>query len=398
MPGSIRRTAHLFIYLHDGHVLDVDAVLRGVAQVAPRQEIYVISMLDGTEYLITAEEMQRLFSIPSDRWIAAQEASMPPGGGAEVLDRFTRSGIVLCDLPGEPFEAFRRRDEALSVTDWNVYAALYHAMKRWRDLDLDKTRPQVATLGQMADRFKASHGRIPPHFHSVRGDLGVRSLPLVEKDGDLYRALLARRTTRSFDPDTPLNPAALATVLYYVFGCQGYDVFNDDIWLLRKSSPSGGGLHPIEVYPLIRHVQGVGPGLYHYNVEHHELEMMAAKSERDVAEMAGLFAAGQSYARDSQVLLVLTARFPRNFWKYRTHEKAYSVIIMDAGHLSQTLYLVCADLGLGAFVTAAINDANIEEALGIDGFSEGVLAVLGIGHPSGGRSALEPVFHPYSPR
>ena len=28
---------------------------------------------------------------------------------------------------------------------------------------------------------------------------------------------------------------------------------------LRRSSPSGGGLHPIEVYPIIRRVEGVPP-------------------------------------------------------------------------------------------------------------------------------------------
>jgi nitroreductase len=70
---------------------------------------------------------------------------------------------------------------------------------------------------------------------------------------------------------------------------------------------------------------------------------------------------------------------------------------MDAAHLSQTFYLVCADLGLGAFVTAAINGANIEERLGLDGFGEGALAVCGCGVPAGGASPLEPEFLPYIP-
>jgi nitroreductase len=71
---------------------------------------------------------------------------------------------------------------------------------------------------------------------------------------------------------------------------------------------------------------------------------------------------------------------------------------MDVAHLSQTLYLVAADLGLGAFVTAAINTANIEERLGLDGYREGVLAILGCGRPSSERSAFDPVFEPYVPR
>jgi nitroreductase len=71
---------------------------------------------------------------------------------------------------------------------------------------------------------------------------------------------------------------------------------------------------------------------------------------------------------------------------------------MDAGHLSQTLYLVCAELGLGAFVTAAVNGADIEERLGLEPFVEGVLAVCGCGKPASAPSELEPGFLPYVPR
>jgi nitroreductase len=47
------------------------------------------------------------------------------------------------------------------------------------------------------------------------------------------------------------------------------------------------------------------------------------------------------------------------------------VALMDAAHLAQTFYPVCAELGLGAFVTAAVNGANIEKRLGLDLFTEG---------------------------
>ena len=66
---------------------------------------------------------------------------------------------------------------------------------------------------------------------------------------------------------------------------------------------------------------------------------------------------GFRYFAESQALFVMTARFARSYWKYQRHAKAYAVVLMDAAHLSQTFYLLCADLGLGAFVTAAINNA-----------------------------------------
>ena len=69
---------------------------------------------------------------------------------------------------------------------------------------------------------------------------------------------------------------------------------------------------------------------------------------------------------------------------------------MDAGHLSQTFYLMSAALGLGAFVTAAINAADAEEELGLDSFSEGALALCGCGK-IGARGPLDPEFLPYVP-
>ena len=97
------------------------------------------------------------------------------------------------------------------------------------------------------------------------------------------------------------------------------------------------------------------------------------------------------------VLFVLTARFHRSFWKYRKHAKAYGVVLMDAGHLSQTLYLICTELGLGAFVSAAINDRNIEEHLGLDGVEEGAIAVLGCGVPGLPRHSEDPAPEPSVP-
>ena len=71
---------------------------------------------------------------------------------------------------------------------------------------------------------------------------------------------------------------------------------------------------------------------------------------------------------------------------------------MDAAHLSRTLYLVATELGLGAFVTAAINNVDIEERLGLDGYREGVLAVSGCGKPAAEASPFDPEFVPLSPR
>ena len=83
------------------------------------------------------------------------------------------------------------------------------------------------------------------------------------------------------------------------------------------------------------------------------------------------------------------ARFDRMFWKYRRHAKAWRAVHLDAGHLSQTMYLSATELGLGCFVTAAINDREVGEALGLPPLCEGAIALVGFGPRSDQKTYRE---------
>jgi len=165
----------------------------------------------------------------------------------------------------------------------------------------------------------------------------------------------------------------LAVLLHYVFGCHGTAEVVPGLATIKRTSPSGGGLHPVEAYPLVSGVDGVEPGLYRYSVRHHALEPLLALDRREAQLLASELACGQTYFGGAHVCVLLAARFDRTFWKYRRHQKAYAAVLMDVAHLSQTLYLVCTELGLGAFVTAAVNSALIDERLGLDGIEQGAL-------------------------
>lgn len=405
MPAvtRIRRTIFLFLYFSDGTFFDIGALLTGKAAIGKVRQIYALSILAGQEYPIYPEDVNTLLSIPSDAWV--QLDHLEPGVGASLIDEFASRGFILTDSADEALAELTRRDNVLSSSDWNVYAALLHFMTKWRDvravrLDLPEQPdkwPDAMLISEpglraYVDRF----GPPPPEFHSVPIHCGLVELPAPTMTGGLYELLLARKTSRAFDTSVPLKLHELSTILYYVWGCQGCLPLLDGIVALKKTSPSGGSLHPIEVYTVLINVEGIEPGLYHYGVQHHALELIARLGPKEASALADKFATYQSYPRWSQALFVMTARFYRNYWKYRKHPKTYSVILMDAGHLSQTFYLVCAELGLGSFVTAAINSANIEEALGIDGFAEGAILICGCGHRAA-NDALAPNFVPYVP-
>ncbi len=71
------------------------------------------------------------------------------------------------------------------------------------------------------------------------------------------------------------------------------------------------------------------------------------------------------------------------------------VMAMDIGHLGQTLYLLSTKLDLGYFFTAAVNAADIESDLYLDGAQQGVMAMFAVGvkHP---QATLE--FSPFVSR
>jgi putative peptide maturation dehydrogenase len=395
----LRRTRFLFFTTQDERVVNAAALLRGEARAESVPVTYAISVVRGEEVAIGREELDFVLSIPSDRWVPAD------GLDIEMVRRVTEAGLVLTDADNERLAELLRRDRALEDDQWNLYGSLLHFLTRWRGVDLDFGIPGLSeaielppAIFEATDAFVARHGPPPAAFHRMADPRAVLALPPAQRAGGLYDALAARRTTRRFDRSSTLSLDELSTVLYYVFGCHGLAAMAGGSAMLKRTSPSGGGLHPIEAYPVVAGVEGLEPGLYHYDARDHALELVAAISTDELGDVADEFVCGQDYFSSAHVLVAMTARFYRSFWKYRRHQKAYASLIMDAAHLSQTLYLVAADLGLGAFVTAAVNGANIEDRLGLDGFREGVLAVSGFGRRTAEASPLEPDFAPYVPR
>lgn len=326
--------------------------------------------------------------MPQREWIKVEDS--------RTLRKLRARGLVI----GEDDEELLRRDAALAQDDWEPAAAVFHFATRLSGVDLGLTDDD-AEIGRQSDasaaHFVEQYGPPPPHFHRFGGN-GAVELPLVRGEGSLYESLASRRTARSFDPARPLPREQFALLLYEVFGCRAYSAIRPEIIVLRKASPSGGGLHPVEVYPLVRNVEGLEPGLYHYRVRDHALEPIAALAEEEAGETISAFTTGQRWFSDAATAFVLTARFRRNFWKYRRHPKAYATLLLDAAHLSQTLYLVSADLGLGAFFTNLVDAGRIEARLRLDGYSEGALAMCGCGLRAREPSPFEPEFTPYIPR
>jgi SagB-type dehydrogenase family enzyme len=167
----------------------------------------------------------------------------------------------------------------------------------------------------------------------------------------------------------------LSTLLGLTWRIQAWRTIPGRGRLPRKTSPSGGSLHPIELYVLARNVDGVRPGLYHYAADRHRLELLRAGATR--RQIVG-YLPSQSWFGNAAAVMLMTAVFPRTQWKYE-FPRAYRVVLAEAGHLCQTFCLTATWLGLAPFCTMALADSRIEKDLGVDGITESVLYAAGVG-------------------
>src|SRR5262249_35015159 len=184
----------------------------------------------------------------------------------------------------------------------------------------------------------------------------------------------SRRTHRRFASRT-ISLNHLSTILYYTWGVTGFIRSSTLGDLPLKTSPSAGARHPIEVYVVNLRVRGLAPGIYHYATRNHSLEQL---SLGHFDKRAVRYCADQSWVRGAAALFLMTASFPRVMWKYHS-ARAYRTVLLDAGHVCQTFCLVSTWLGLAPFCTMALNDSLVEQDLGLDGITESVLYVSGVG-------------------
>ena len=346
---NVRRSAHVVLTWH---------------QTRSGADAEAFSPLTGERVPLTRWQVADLLEIPQDEFVPRDD---------EWTGDLCRLGLLLSDGSDRRSTELRRRDEAIQELGWDFESVAFHLAKR-----AEGFRGAMAPAND--DRSRA--------FNDLEGAAAV-DLPLTEPVADLYRLLLERRTCRDFDAQGELTIDQLGTLLRYVWGAHAYSAGKNGV-LLAKTSPSGGSLHPLEAYPLLARVRGVDSGLYHYSVRRNALELMERLEPNAVAELADHFTAGQDWFAGAQALFIVTARFERSFAKYRQDPGAYQSLLLEAGHFSQTFYLVATELGLGPFVTSVVNHVDIDRRLGLDPYREGVLAICGCGV----QAASQPVAHP----
>lgn len=208
---------------------------------------------------------------------------------------------------------------------------------------------------------------------------------------DFLDVLKSRKTCRSFIGSEVVSMDDLSNLLYVSFGDfhsseNDYEMHGYQKVGMRKTSPSGGGLHPTEAYLIINKVIGLKSGVYYYSSEEHALFFL---SFGDVYErLTGIFC-GQYFYENTPFGIFLTSRFDK-LWNKYPHSRAYRVALMDIGHISQTFQLVATAMGMKTWLSGAFQDEAVRTLLKITGASEQPFLFLTCG-TSQDTSALDAV-------
>ncbi len=244
--------------------------------------------------------------------------------------------------------------------------------------------PQGADLGVVYHQWSkpgvidvlgtvANWGQQPPLYKEYPQARQV-TLPPPGDQGGLVteEAIRQRRSTRDYSGQSMTLPE-LSRILFLMGGR------NSERWGHQlRTAPSSGALYPIEVYPVVHHVEGLPPGLYHYGVKEHTLAELRVGDLRETVVRQGLM---QQFLGEASVVLFLTVIFQRMRFKYQ--DRTYRYGLIEAGHLGQNIYLAATSLGLGACAVGAFMDDEINALLGVDGKTEAAIYMLAVGKVKG---------------
>ena len=209
-----------------------------------------------------------------------------------------------------------------------------------------------------------------PEIYKNYPDCQTIELPDIAplSDMTLHEILKKRRSIREYK-NKHLTKETLSCLLWASTGISrkeaGYEF---------RTSPSAGALYPVETYLVVNNVKEVEPGLYHYNIQNHYLELL---KKGDYAVETAKAALNQRMCVEAPVVFIWTAIFERMKWKYG--QRAYRYVYLDAGHIAENLALTATSLRLGSCQIGALFDDEVNKLIDVDGTEESVIYMSVVG-------------------
>lgn len=254
---------------------------------------------------------------------------------------------------------------------WSFADRLFHARSR-KGRHVGGYGSTFPLRGKISDPPACTAGRGGPKILLSRPDLNV----LMENDPPFTAVFEGRRSLRNHS-SISLTAEELGHFLYRSARIREC-IRGESYEFTSRPYPSGGALYELELYVLVNQCEGLEASLYWYDVQNHSLELVSVPSpETDELSRAAGRSAGT--ANTPQVLIILSARFSRVFWKYES--MGYALILKNVGALYQSLYLVATAMGLAPCALGGGDSQAFCSATGKNFWEESSVGEFILGRP-----------------
>jgi len=237
-------------------------------------------------------------------------------------------------------------------------------------------------LEPMQDFQTDQHKKLlqPPLEKPISNPNNLITLPAVEDlvnpSTDLFEIINQRKSRRNYSDDS-IDLEHLSFLLWCTQGVKKeFDRGANKITF--RTVPSAGARHPFETYLAVLNIEGLEPGMYRYCALEHTLEFL--HKVNDLPSRTVDACLGQEFVRQSAVVFFWSAVPYRCEWRYGF--MAVKLILLDAGHVCQNLYLAGEALSLGVCGIAAYHQQKSNELARIDGNDEMIVYIASVGRLS----------------
>lgn len=201
----------------------------------------------------------------------------------------------------------------------------------------------------------------------------------VTEDLSLYEIIDARRSRRVFKSE----PISLQQLSFLLWATQGYQRPRpgQESYAALRTVPSAGCRHPFDTYLAIMKAEGLTPGIYRFLPKEHAVELVRELDVKELSDEVSEACCWQIFCGRAAVTFFWVADMYRSEWRYPSG--AHKVVLLDAGHVCQNLYLACEVLGLGTCAIGAYDQAEVDRLLQLDGEDRFCLYIAPVGKPRG---------------
>ncbi len=312
------------------------------------------------------------------RYRAAEEAGqlhMTPAGimwsqlhmlhnraGLSILDECTIASLVTVALArGNERESFE--NDSIAALDRR-----YHEHSKYAPQLIEEQRPHEGASPDVPVDPASRWAQVEP--------VVLPRLP-EERIGELATVLRARRSR--YEGYETISAEELGTLLALAIG--------RSTRADRRTYPSGGGRYPVLGYVLVMKVPGIPAGLYVYDAPKGSLRWISPAPARETLVRCSPHLSGPEpgsppsgpKAQDAPVWLFPVADFTHQRKKYGL--RAYRLVLLECGHLTQNLCLVATALGLSCITLGAFFDDLLNQMLSLDGVNRSALYMIPFGRP-----------------